>query len=185
MPRSSTTFPVGAPTPTWPGCWRTRKCRGCLCIGARSARTGHTRCRPTGMWSPRSATNCSPVSTPRCTRVSIPTRLIIDPGLGFAKTAEHNWALLRALPRVCRHGHSGAGRCVPQAFPRNTAGRSGRRTATTGRAGDRHRGDLRAGRPARGVGCAGARRARLRCDALHRCSGRGGSEWLTESSCAA
>jgi len=26
-----------------------------------------------------------------------PSRLIIDPGLGFAKTAEHNWALLRAL----------------------------------------------------------------------------------------
>lgn len=27
-----------------------------------------------------------------------PANLIIDPGLGFAKTAEHNWALLRALP---------------------------------------------------------------------------------------
>jgi len=27
-----------------------------------------------------------------------PSRLIIDPGLGFAKTAAHNWALLRALP---------------------------------------------------------------------------------------
>jgi dihydropteroate synthase len=26
-----------------------------------------------------------------------PANLIIDPGLGFAKTAEHNWALLRAL----------------------------------------------------------------------------------------
>lgn len=25
-------------------------------------------------------------------------KLIIDPGLGFAKTAQHNWALLRALP---------------------------------------------------------------------------------------
>lgn len=25
-------------------------------------------------------------------------RLVLDPGLGFAKTAEHNWALLRALP---------------------------------------------------------------------------------------
>ena len=25
-------------------------------------------------------------------------RLIIDPGLGFAKTAQHNWALLHALP---------------------------------------------------------------------------------------
>lgn len=27
-------------------------------------------------------------------------RLILDPGLGFAKTAEHNWALLNALPTV-------------------------------------------------------------------------------------
>jgi dihydropteroate synthase len=26
------------------------------------------------------------------------SRLILDPGLGFAKTAEHNWALLAALP---------------------------------------------------------------------------------------
>jgi dihydropteroate synthase len=27
-----------------------------------------------------------------------PVRLVIDPGLGFAKTAQHNWALLHALP---------------------------------------------------------------------------------------
>jgi len=26
--------------------------------------------------------------------------VVVDPGLGFAKTAEHNWALLRALPRL-------------------------------------------------------------------------------------
>ena len=26
--------------------------------------------------------------------------LVLDPGLGFAKTATHNWALLRALPRL-------------------------------------------------------------------------------------
>ncbi|AQT81928.1 dihydropteroate synthase [Mycolicibacterium litorale] len=30
--------------------------------------------------------------------------LIIDPGLGFAKTAEHNWALLRALPEFVATG---------------------------------------------------------------------------------
>ncbi|MFM9378749.1 dihydropteroate synthase [Gordonia sp. VNK21] len=29
-----------------------------------------------------------------------PDRLILDPGLGFAKTADHNWALLRALPTL-------------------------------------------------------------------------------------
>ena len=26
--------------------------------------------------------------------------IVLDPGLGFAKTAEHNWALLRALPQM-------------------------------------------------------------------------------------
>lgn len=29
-----------------------------------------------------------------------PAKLIIDPGLGFAKTAQHNWALLHALPQL-------------------------------------------------------------------------------------
>ncbi len=33
-----------------------------------------------------------------------PGRRIIDPGLGFAKTAEHNWALLRALPEFVGTG---------------------------------------------------------------------------------
>jgi dihydropteroate synthase len=33
-----------------------------------------------------------------------PARLIIDPGLGFAKSAEHNWTLLAALPRLVDTG---------------------------------------------------------------------------------
>ena len=33
-----------------------------------------------------------------------PANVIIDPGLGFAKTAEHNWALLRALPEFVATG---------------------------------------------------------------------------------
>jgi len=33
-----------------------------------------------------------------------PNNLIIDPGLGFAKTGEHNWALLRALPEFVDTG---------------------------------------------------------------------------------
>lgn len=33
--------------------------------------------------------------------------IVLDPGLGFAKTAEHNWALLRALPEMT--GLTGAG----------------------------------------------------------------------------
>src|SRR5690606_47426 len=28
----------------------------------------------------------------------------IDPGIGFGKTAEHNWALLAAVPRFARSG---------------------------------------------------------------------------------
>ncbi|HLS00122.1 dihydropteroate synthase [Mycolicibacillus parakoreensis] len=33
-----------------------------------------------------------------------PAKLMIDPGLGFAKTARHNWALLHALPRLVADG---------------------------------------------------------------------------------
>lgn len=33
-----------------------------------------------------------------------PARLIIDPGLGFAKTAQHNWTLLHALPELVATG---------------------------------------------------------------------------------
>jgi len=29
-----------------------------------------------------------------------PARLVVDPGLGFAKTAEHNWQLLRRMPEL-------------------------------------------------------------------------------------
>ena len=29
-----------------------------------------------------------------------PSRLAVDPGIGFAKTADHNWALLRRLPEL-------------------------------------------------------------------------------------
>jgi dihydropteroate synthase len=34
-----------------------------------------------------------------------PARVILDPGLGFAKTPEHNWALLAALPQLESLGH--------------------------------------------------------------------------------
>jgi dihydropteroate synthase len=33
-----------------------------------------------------------------------PTKLIIDPGLGFAKSAQHNWTLLAALPEFVGTG---------------------------------------------------------------------------------
>jgi dihydropteroate synthase len=34
-----------------------------------------------------------------------PDRLVLDPGIGFAKTAEHNWALLAHLDRLAELGH--------------------------------------------------------------------------------
>ncbi|WP_142280546.1 dihydropteroate synthase [Mycobacterium saskatchewanense] len=33
-----------------------------------------------------------------------PAKLVIDPGLGFAKTGQHNWALLHALPQLVGTG---------------------------------------------------------------------------------
>jgi dihydropteroate synthase len=33
-----------------------------------------------------------------------PSKLLIDPGLGFAKTGQHNWALLHALPELVATG---------------------------------------------------------------------------------
>lgn len=33
-----------------------------------------------------------------------PDRVIVDPGLGFAKTADHNWALLQAMPELLSLG---------------------------------------------------------------------------------
>ncbi|MHA7650191.1 dihydropteroate synthase [Mycobacterium sp. ML4] len=33
-----------------------------------------------------------------------PDRLLIDPGLGFAKTGQHNWALLHGLPKLVATG---------------------------------------------------------------------------------
>jgi dihydropteroate synthase len=33
-----------------------------------------------------------------------PARVVLDPGLGFAKTAAHNWALLRGLPELVASG---------------------------------------------------------------------------------
>ena len=63
-----------------------------------------------------------------------PGRLIIDPGLGFAKTAQHNWALLHALPELVGTGipvlvgasrkrFLGALLAAPDGAPRPPAGR--------------------------------------------------------------
>ena len=36
-----------------------------------------------------------------------PSQMVLDPGIGFAKLAEHNWTLLTRLPEIARLGGSG------------------------------------------------------------------------------
>ena len=57
-----------------------------------------------------------------------PALLVLDPGLGFAKTAAHNWQLLRKLDVFAGARVPGAGRGLAQAVPRRAAGRRRRRT---------------------------------------------------------
>jgi dihydropteroate synthase len=70
-------------------------------------------------------------------------RLVIDPGLGFAKTAQHNWALLAALDQFVAGGVRvllGASRksflgtllATPDGVPRPVADREDATTALTG-----------------------------------------------------
>ena len=158
-----------------------------LALGQRA--TARTTCRAYDDVVGRGARpNCWPASTPRCRPGWTRPNLIIDPGLGFAKTAEHNWALLRALPEFVDTGFPvlvGASR--KRFLGTLLADADGEPRPPRGPR-DRHRGDLRARRPARRVGRAGARRA-ASVDALKVRRGRGResgrSRWLTESSCAA
>ena len=59
-----------------------------------------------------------------------PSAVVIDPGLGFAKDAGHNWALLRDLDRAPRARAPRARRRLAQAVPRRAARRP---TASRGR----------------------------------------------------
>ena len=60
--------------------------------------------------------------------VSTATQVVLDPGLGFAKTAEHNWALLARPRRAARRS---AARCwsAPRASGSSAAARGRRRAA--------------------------------------------------------
>src|SRR5918995_1586354 len=46
-----------------------------------------------------------------------PEQLVLDPGLGFAKRSEHNWALLAGLDRLGGLGLPGLGRSARQTLP--------------------------------------------------------------------
>ena len=79
-------------------------------------------------------------------------RVILDPGLGFGKRAEHNFELLARLPELARAGPAAARRPVEKIVHRRRARPGGERAAAGHRGG---RGRLRA----RGR----APRARTRC----------------------
>ena len=68
-------------------------------------------------------------STPRSRPASTPGTDRPRPGLGFAKTAEHNWALLARLDELVRRSAAGAGRRLAASVPRRAAGRRRRRAA--------------------------------------------------------
>ena len=118
-----------------------------------SSRHGRPR-PPTTTSSPTCATSSSSAS-PRwwCAGID-PAQIILDPGLGFAKTADHNWALLGRLDELQSLGH------------RSSSGRSRKRflgaflpaDATPSRSRPADRGRQRARRRGRSVGCARARR---------------------------
>ena len=86
-----------------------------------------------------------------------PDRIVLDPGLGFAKSAEHNWALLARLDELVAAGFPvlvGASR--KSFLGRLLAGPDGRAGAGR-RPGARDGGDQRAGGGAGRLGRAGAR----------------------------
>ena len=60
-----------------------------------------------------------------------PARVVLDPGLGFAKTSAHNWALLAGAPRAGGPRPPGADRGQSQALPRRAPRRT--RAAPSGR----------------------------------------------------
>ncbi|NUT33437.1 MAG: dihydropteroate synthase [Hamadaea sp.] len=71
-----------------------------------------------------------------------PEQIILDPGLGFAKTAEHNWALTRGLPTLrelgfpilfgaSRKSYLGVLLADPDGVPRPVAGREAATLATS------------------------------------------------------
>lgn len=85
-----------------------------------------------------------------------PERIVVDPGLGFAKDAARPRPR-RPPRRAARPRPSAAGRRLPQAVPRPCAGPRGRRPAARPRTRRGHRRDLRPVRPGGRLGGQGPR----------------------------
>ena len=102
-PRSSTTSRPGSPTPRWRRSWPRRACTTWRCTGAGTP-TAWTRSPSTATWRPRCATSSRPASTRSSPRASATERIILDPGLGFAKRGAQNWELLGRLDVLAELG---------------------------------------------------------------------------------
>ena len=86
---------------------RRRTRRTSRCTGAPTATTCATSRRTTGRagsWQ-RSATSSAARVDALLAAGIRPERIILDPGLGFAKRAEHNWELLAHLDRLAALGY--------------------------------------------------------------------------------
>ena len=144
---------------------------------ARPQRPDAVAGRPTTTCWARSGPSWWPGWTPRCWPASTRRRIVLDPGLGFAKTAAHNWALLRAAGRAARRSGSRCWSAPPASGSWRAARRRRRRAAPAGRPRGRHGGDHARWPPWRvpgGCGCTTSRRPWTRWRSRRRCScGRG------------
>ena len=157
------------------GWWPAPACRTSRCTGAGTATTMDELARLRRRRRGRRARAAAPGSTRCVAPASTPSSVVLDPGSGFAKNAEHNWALLAQARRARRARPAAAGRRVPQAVPRRAAGRRRRRRPARRRARRRHGGDHRAGRRGRRLVRAGARGAGD-ADAVRVVAGGAGSD---------
>ena len=113
--------------------------------------------------------------------------IVLDPGLGFAKTAAHNWALLARLDELTALGFPVLVGASRKAFlGRLLAGPDGAPAPVD----DRERRDDRDHRAGRGEGAWGVRvhevrTATLGCGLTVAAAWRGGRPWLTGSRCRA
>ena len=122
-----------ASSTTSAGAWPTRRCyaRGRDAVACPTSRCtgGGTSDRHGGARAlrrrraPTSSASCRPAWTPRRPPGSIRAAIVLDPGLGFAKDADHNWPLLAHLDELVGARAAGAGRRLAQALPRRAARR--------------------------------------------------------------
>ena len=181
---SSTTSAAGWPTRRWPRRSPPPACPGCSCTGAGTAGTCR-RWPATTTWCRGRAGRAAPAGRRRAGRRRRPPATSCStPDSGFAKTAEHNWALLARLDELTALGFPVLVGASRKAFlgrllagPDGTPG-PGRRPR------GRHGRDQRAGRGDGRLGRAGARGAPPTLDAVEgrpAWSGRRRAPWLTGS----